>query len=83
MFLSSVMITTGAICTKVLLMKNKKLRVLNISRNHIGNEGVAAVCEEFRKKNTLTKLQLYVNDCGLSVEGMYRLYCLNKAMAVK
>ena len=65
------MITTGAICIKKLLMENEKLMVLNVSKNRIGNEGVAAVCEGLCKKNTLTGLQLCMNKCGLSVEGIY------------
>ena len=65
------MITTGAICIKTLLMENKKLQVLNIGSNQIGNEGVAAVCEGLCKKNTLTGPQLCMNKCGLSVEGIY------------
>jgi len=63
------MITTGVICIKTLLMENKKLQVLNISINQIGNEGVAAVCEGLYNNTNLTKLKMY--ECGLSVEGIY------------
>ena len=62
------MITTGVICIKTLLMENKKLQVLDISGNQIGNEGVAAVCEVLCKNNTLIKLWMY--NCGLTLEGV-------------
>ena len=64
------MITTGVICIKTLLMENKKLQVLNIGGDQIGNEGVAAVCEPLYNYNTtLTKLMM--SYCGISVEGKY------------
>jgi len=63
------MITTGVICIKTLLMENKKLKVLSIGRNQIGNEGVAAVCEGLYNNTNLTKLR--IDYCGLSVEGIY------------
>ena len=62
------MITTGAICIKTLLMENKKLQVLNINNNQIGNEGVAAICQGLENTTTLTELSMY--DCRLSVEGI-------------
>jgi len=65
------MITTGAICIKKLLMENEKLIVLDVNKNRIGNEGVATVCEGLCKKSTLTGLQLSMNKCGLSVEGIH------------
>ena len=64
------MITTGAICIKTLLMENKKLQVLNIGWNQIGNEGMAAVCEPLYNYNT-TLTELWMSDCGISVEGKY------------
>ena len=63
------MITTGVICIKTLLMENKKLEILDISGNHIGNEGVSAVCEVLHNNTNLTELRMYV--CGISVEGKY------------
>ena len=63
------MITTGAICIKTLLMENKKLQVLNIGSNRIGNEGVAAICEELHNNASITKLSMY--ECGISVDGIY------------
>ena len=64
------MITTGVICIKTLLMENKKLQILDIGNNQIGNGGVAAVCEPFYNYNTtLTKLRM--GNCGISVEGKY------------
>ena len=64
------MITTGAICIKTLLMENKKLQVLDISGNLIGNEGVAAVCEPLYNYNT-TLTELRMGDCLISVESKY------------
>jgi len=63
------MITTGAICIKTLLMENKKLQVLDIGQNQIGNEGVAAIYQGLENTTTLTELSMY--NCGLSVEGIY------------
>ena len=68
-----IMITTGAICIKTLLMKNKKLQVLNIGWNQIGNEGVATVCEVLHNNTNITELGMY--NCGISVEGIYYITC--------
>ena len=64
------MITTGVICIKTLLMENKKLQVLNIGYNQIGNEGVSTVCEPLYNYNT-TLTELWMSYCGISVEGKY------------
>ena len=64
------MITTGVICIKTLLMENKKLQVLNIGWNRIGNEGMAAVCEPLYNYNT-TLTELRMSYCGISVEGKH------------
>ena len=63
------MITTGVICIKTLLMENKKLEILNIGDNQIGNQGVSAVCEVLHNNTNLTKLRM--DGCGISVEGKY------------
>jgi len=63
------MITTGVICIKTLLMENKKLQVLSIGGNQIGNEGVAAVCKVLCNNTNLIELRMWY--CGLTVEGMY------------
>ena len=63
------MITTGVICIKTLLMKNKILQVLDIGWNQIGNEGVAAVCEVLHNNTNIT--ELWMDYCGISVEGIY------------
>jgi len=63
------MIITGVICIKTLLMENKKLQALNIGENQIGNEGVVAVCEGLYNNTNLT--ELWMTNCGLSVEGIY------------
>ena len=64
-----IMITTGVICIKTLLMENKKLEILNIGGNQIGNQGVSAVCEGLHNNTNLTKLMM--GGCGISVEGKY------------
>ena len=63
------MITTGVICIKTLLMENKKLEILNIGDNQIGNKGVSAVCEVLHNNTNLTMLKM--ERCGISVEGKY------------
>ena len=64
-----IIITTGVIYIKTLLMKNKTLQVLNIGWNQIGNEGVATVCKVLHNNTNITKLRM--DDCGISVEGIY------------
>ena len=70
MSLICVYCSTGAFCIKTLLMENKKLQVLNIGSNQIGNEGVSAVCEPLYNYNT-TLTELRMDYCGISVEGKY------------
>ena len=41
------------------------LRVLNVSENQIGDDGISLLC--LQRINTLTKLRVW--DCGLSVKG--------------
>ena len=50
-------------------MENKKLQVLDVDNNQISNEGVAAVCEGLQNATALT--ELWMDNCGLSVEGIY------------
>jgi len=49
-------------------MENKKLQVLDIGSNQIGNEGVAAVCKQLHSYITLTELSVW--GCGLSLQGI-------------
>ena len=69
-----IMISTGVICIKTLLMENKKLQILDVSHNQIGNEGVAAVCQQLYNYNTLSELSIW--GCGLTAEGI--MWCLRK-----
>ena len=50
-------ITTGSVT----------LRVLDVSNNDIGDEGMAIISEALQHNKSLTKL--YVQQCGLSVKG--------------
>ena len=45
------------------------LRVLNIGRNEIGDEGAAILSKEIQNKNLITELSVAV--CRLSVRGTY------------
>ena len=67
--MSTVLITTGAICIKTLLMENRKLQGLNIGNNQINDEGVAAICEVLHHNTNVTEIRM--DQCGLSVEGKY------------
>ena len=62
-----IMITTGAICIKTLLMENKTITFLNIWGNKIQDEGAVVISQGLRWNHTLTTLWIY--SCGLSVEG--------------
>jgi len=51
-----------------MLMKNKKLQHIDISRNKIGDDGVRHVIEGLQQNDALTKLLL--EHCEISVKGM-------------
>ena len=61
------MITTGVICIKTLLMENKTITLLDITRNNIQDEGAVVISEGLQSNHTLTTLLILY--CGLSVEG--------------
>ena len=52
-----------------MLMNNKKLEILNISHNKLGDDGARHVTEGLQQNDTLTVLVL--RDCGISVKGNY------------
>ena len=52
-----------------MLMENKNLTCLDISRNDIGDDGVRHVTEELQQNDTLTKL--WLSECKISVKGNY------------
>ena len=62
-----IMITTGAICIKTLLMENKTITFLNIRDNNIQDEGAIVISQGLRCNHTLTTL--WISWCGLSEEG--------------
>ena len=62
-----IMITTGAICIKTLLMENKTITILDIRINKIQDEGAVVISQGLRWNHTLTTLGIL--GCGLSVEG--------------
>ena len=74
-----VIIITGASHIKMMLMNNKKLEILNVSDNHIGNEGVRHITEGIQSNNTLT--QLNILKCDFTVEGivtvLYKMYVIS------
>ena len=45
------------------------LRVLDLSNNDIGDEGMAIVSETLQHNKSLTEVR--VEQCGLSVKGIY------------
>ena len=51
----------------VIIIDSATLRVLDVSNNDIGNDGMAVISEALQNSKSLTKLN--VSDCGLSVQG--------------
>ena len=51
----------------VIITGSATLRVLNVSDNDIGDEGMAIISEALQHSKSLTKLG--VAQCGLSVKG--------------
>ena len=60
---------TGATYIKKMLIENKSLKLLDISYNSIGDDGMRNVSEGITQNDTLIKLTLY--DCEISVKGNY------------
>jgi len=52
-----------------MLIENKKLQYLDISRNKIGDDGVRHVTEGLQQNDSLTELEL--ENCKISVKGNY------------
>ena len=53
-------------CT-IIITGSATLRVLDVSRNDIGDEGMGIISEALQHNKSLTKL--VVLNCGLSVKG--------------
>jgi len=51
----------------VIITGSATLRVLDVSENDIGDDGMAVISETLQHNKSLTELR--VADCGLSVEG--------------
>ena len=51
----------------VIITGSATLRVLNVSRNDIGDDGMAVISEALQHNKSLTTL--WVAQCGLSVKG--------------
>ena len=62
------MITAGAICIKTLLMENETIASLDITKNSIGDEGVAGVCQGLHHNKTVTTLNMW--RCGFLGKGI-------------
>ena len=63
MFVTSTFIITGS----------ATLRVLDVSLNDIGDEGMATLSEALQYNKSLTRLNL--NECALSVKGTVYVSC--------
>ena len=51
----------------VVILDSATLRVLDVSCNHIGGNGMAVISEALQNNKSLTTL--HVSTCGLSVKG--------------
>ena len=51
----------------VIIIDSATLRVLRVSLNDIGDDGMAVISEALQNNKSLTKLYIY--NCGLSVKG--------------
>jgi len=51
----------------VIITGSATLRVLNVSHNDIGDDGIAVISETLQHNKSLTKLR--VARCGLSMKG--------------
>ena len=61
------MIITGAVYINQLLNVTHTLQVLDMSRNDIGDDGMAVISEALQHNKSFTTLE--VGQCGLSVKG--------------
>ena len=55
------------VISTVIITGSATLRVLNVSTNDIGDDGMAVVSEALQHNKSLTTLE--VQQCGLSVKG--------------
>jgi len=62
-----VMIITGAVYISQLLNATYTLQVLDMSRNDIGDDGMAVISETLQHNKSL--ITLNVEQCGLSAKG--------------
>ena len=51
----------------VIIVGSATLRVLDVSRNDIGDDGIAVISEALHNNKSLTTLNVWL--CGLSVKG--------------
>ena len=71
------MIITGAVYISQLLNVTATLQWLDMSRNDIGDEGMAMISEALQHNKSLAKLG--VAECGLSVKGTVCSVWINNA----
>ena len=51
----------------IIIIDNATLRVLDVHRNDISDDGMAAISEALQNSKSLTELN--IEECGLSVKG--------------
>ena len=51
-----------------IFIDSASLRVLDVSKNEIGDHGAELICEELKHSSTLSDLSMF--GCGLSVQGI-------------
>ena len=61
---------SGSISSIFLFTGFTKLRVLNIGKNDIGDEGMGMILETLQDNKSLTELN--IEKCGLSSKGTYQ-----------
>ena len=59
------MVITGATYTADLLRTKRKLYVLSLSENNIGDDGASALAEHFGQSNIF---KLFLDDCGITAK---------------
>ena len=55
------------VMSTVIITDSTTLRELNVSYNHVGDNGISVITEGLQSNKTLTKLN--VSGCDLSVKG--------------
>ena len=56
------------VMSTVIITDYASLRVFNVSKNSIGDDGMSLISSEIQLSNILT--ELWVGDCKLSVKGI-------------